>query len=300
LNGNRIVKITPNGVSTTLAGSTNDAKGSADGTGTDATFYGPRGLAVDVNGNLYVADRENNKIRKITPDGVVSTLAGSGAEGSVDGTGTMAAFFHPSGIAVDTSGNVYVGDVNNEDSTLPFNKIRKITPDGVVYTLTGSGNSDPSDPNRSVDGNKTTAGIYYPAGLAVNNGIIFVAEADGQKIRKITSNGDVTTLAGSGTMDSIDGTGTGASFATPVAVAIHSRTGDLYVVDEEFSKLRRVTQSGVVTTLKIGLPNGIPLFFDPDPITNTTELAGVAFDPSSKYLYLTDATRDMVYKFEVK
>jgi hypothetical protein len=118
---NKIRKITPAGVVTTLAGS--GAHGSLDGTGAAATFYSPSGVAVDSSGNVYVADSANNKIRKITPAGVVTTLAGSGAQGSADGNGTAATFYSPSGVAVDSSGNVYVADVRN-------NRIRKIAVSG--------------------------------------------------------------------------------------------------------------------------------------------------------------------------
>ena len=115
---NRIRKITAGGVVTTLAGSGTAAY--ADGTGTAASFYNPEGVAVDSSGNVYVADLVNNRIRKITAGGVVTTLAGSGTAAYADGTGTAASFNYPDGVGVDSSGYVYVGDMNN-------NMIRKIT-----------------------------------------------------------------------------------------------------------------------------------------------------------------------------
>jgi sugar lactone lactonase YvrE len=219
---------------TTLAGS--GAQGSADGTGTAASFNLPAGVAVDNGGNVYVADSDNNKIRKITPAGVVTTFAGSGAQGSADGTGTAASFNGPAGLAVDSGGNVYVADYAN-------NKIRKITPLGAVTTLAGSGSIG------SVDGAGTVASFYHPTGVAVDSiGNVYVADFNNQKIRKITSTGTVTTFAGSGVQGSADGTGTAVSFDMPLGVAVDS-SGNVYVADYGNKKIRKITSTRVVTTL---------------------------------------------------
>ena len=126
-----IRKITPAGVVTTFAGKAGET-GSADGTGSNARFNGPRGVAVNAAGDVYVADTFNNTIRKITPAGVVSTLAGlAGQTGSADGTGSAAQFNRPRGVAVDAASNVFVADTTNDT-------IRRISPAGVVTTVAGS------------------------------------------------------------------------------------------------------------------------------------------------------------------
>ena len=231
---------------TTLAGSGTDGYG--DGTGTGASFNWPTGVAVDSSLNVYVADSDNHKIRKITSAGVVTTLAGSGSSGSADGTGTLASFSYPKGVSVDTEGNVYVADTNNS-------KIRKITPGGAVTTLAGSGSSG------SVDGTGAAAGFSYPWGVAVDNsGNVYVADSNNHKIRKITSAGVVTTLAGSGSSGFADGTGTLASFSYPKGVAVDIG-GYIYVTDYEVdnnAKIRKITPEGVVTTLaSVGISIGV-------------------------------------------
>ncbi len=226
-------KISPSGVVTTFAGSGN--RGSADGTGTLADFNNPVGMATDASGNLYVADRGNHRIRKISPAGVVTTFAGSGNRGSIDGTGLTASFSSPSAVATDASGNIYVGDIGNH-------KIRKISPSGVVTTLAGSGNRG------SFDGAGTAASFNSPAGLAVDTeGNVYVADEDNNRIRKITPSGVVSTLAGRSRGD-LDGTGSLARFYSPYDLAVDV-LGNVFVADRNNHKIKKITPSGVVTTL---------------------------------------------------
>ena len=233
-NNRKIRKITPVGVVTTFAGS--GTSGSTDGTGTSATFSDPISVAVDASGNVYVADLVANKIRKITSAGAVTTFAGSGTAGSTDATGTSASFKNPFGVAVDASGNVYVGDYGNH-------KIRKITSAGVVTTFAGSGTAG------STDGTGTSASFNNPIGVAVDaSGNLYVADRGNHKIRKITPAGVVTTLAGSGTAGSTDATGISASFNGPYGVAVDA-LGNVYVADYNNHKIRKITSAGVVTTL---------------------------------------------------
>ncbi len=277
---NRIRKITPAGVVTTLAGS--GAYGSADGTGIAAQFNGPLGVAVDSSGTVYVADTYNNLIRKITPAGVVTTLAGSGAPGSTNGTGNAASFNTPYGVAVDSSGTIYVGD------GLSY-LVRKITPAGVVTTLAGSGVAG------FTDGTGTTAQFNRPDGVAVDSsGTVYVADAYNHRIRKITPAGVVTTLAGSGVAGFTDGTGTTAQFNYPYGVAVDP-SGTVYVADYATSHIRKITPAGVVTTLA---GSGVQGFADG---TGTAAQFFLPFEvavDSSGTVYIADTYNNRIRKIQ--
>jgi sugar lactone lactonase YvrE len=226
----RIRKITPAGVVTTLAGS--GIQGNADGTGTAAQFNNPIDVAVDSSGTVYVADYSGRRIRKITPAGVVTTLAGSGAQDYTDGTGTAAAFFSPNGITVDTSGTVYVADNN---------RIRKITSSGGVSTWVGGSSG-------YADGTGTAAQFWNTTDIAVDSaGNAYITDVNlSYRVRKVTPTGVVTTLAGSGSQGYTDGTGTAAQFGGNLyGIAVDS-AGNVIVSD---GKIRKITPAGVVTTL---------------------------------------------------
>jgi sugar lactone lactonase YvrE len=247
-----IRKITPAGLVSTLAGSTG-AVGTQDGPGASARFNQPGGLAVDSAGNVYVADTGNATIRKITPAGVVTTLAGSAASrGNRDGVGSSAWFNSPHGLAVDASGNLYVADAMNAT-------IRKITPDGTVSTLAGAAGV-PGD----ADGVGGAARFNYPSGIATDSRQIYVADTYNATIRRVTFDGGVTTVAGSaGISGGNDGTGIYALFNQPAGVAVDpaSDAGGFYVADTGNGTIRRVMPGGAVTTLAgvagiAGLGNG--------------------------------------------
>lgn len=206
----------------------------ADGTGIAAKFNNPEGVAVDSKGNIIVADRVNNRIRKITPDGVVSTLAGTGTAGRVDGPAATARFSGPWKVAVDKNDNIIVADRTN-------NMIRKISADGIVSTIAGNGTAG------TADGLGTAARFSYPQDVEVDdNGIIYVVDYTNDRIRKITPDGMVSTLAGSST-GYADGTGSEAKFDKPCGIAI-GHDGNLLVVDRNNQRVRKVTPAGVVTT----------------------------------------------------
>ena len=213
------------GAVSTLAGT--GVAGSADGAGNVATFNSPSGVATDSAGNVYVADMDNHKIRKITPAGAVSTLAGTGVGGSADGAGNAATFNFPSSVATDSAGNVYVVDLGN-------NRIRKITPAGVVSALAGTGVFG------FADGAGNVATFNVPTGLATDSaGNVYVADKGNELIRKITPAGLVSTLAGTGAIGFAEGAGNVATFSTPVGVATDS-AGNVYVADFNNHTIREI------------------------------------------------------------
>ncbi len=234
--GHTIRKVTPDAVVTTIAGSPGRS-GSVDGTGSEARFTLPSGIAVDASGNLYVTD-DSHTIRKITPSGQVSTFAGTaGASGSVDAVGSAARFGAPRAIAIDLAGNLYVGDRDNQT-------IRKVTPGAAVTTLAGS----PGQAG-STDGAGGNARFNGPVGIAVDTmGNIFVADRFNHAIRKVTPDGVVTTLAGFPQTGSIDATGSAARFRSPRGVGVDS-SGNVFVADSANHSIRKVTSDGTVTTL---------------------------------------------------
>ncbi|MDB5146205.1 MAG: wapA 1, partial [Mucilaginibacter sp.] len=243
-NTNVIRKISPSAVVTALAGS--GSAGFINGTGAGASFSNPIGLATDTSGNVYVADEFNNAIRKVTPSGVVTTLAG-GTPGTADGTGTAAQFNHPTGVVVDASGNVYVTDFYNHT-------IRKVTPAGVVTTFAGGIQG-------SADGTGTAAQFNYPVFITMDAaGNFFVGDRSNSKIRKITPAGVVTTIAGNGTAGFADGAAASAMFNLPTGLAIDG-LGNLYVADVSNHRIRRISPAGMVTTLAgsstSGTANGV-------------------------------------------
>lgn len=227
------------GVVTTIAGSAGIV-GSIDGNSTEARFSSPRGIISD-GSNLYVVDFFNNNIRKIEiVTGIVTTLAGSaGAPGSSDGTGVTAQFYYPQGITA-SGANLFVADSGN-------NTIRKIiSSSGVVTTLAGS----PLNSSGSADGVGHSARFDYPQGVTTDGTSIFVTEYGNDIIRKITiATGEVTTIAGTaGNWGSADGTGSEASFCSPLGITTDGK--NLYVVDSRNKTIRKIViATGVVTTI---------------------------------------------------
>jgi streptogramin lyase len=259
--------------------------GSSDGTGAAARFSHPYGMAIDSSGNIYIADKNNDIIRKMTPAGVVTTLAGlAGTTGFVDGTGSAAEFNRPNDVAVDSSGNVWVADTGN-------NTIRKITPAGVVTTPLGTPGS-----TGSTDGTGPAALFAGPSGICIDgSGNMYIADTGNSIIRKVVISTAISTtyMGTAGSVGYADGTGVGAQFNNPIGITIDSG-GNLYIADTNNNVIRKVTSSAVSSTLAgsstaSGFTDGTGVF----ALFNSPR--GVAVD-STGNVYVTDSANSTIRK----
>jgi glucose/arabinose dehydrogenase len=300
---NRIRKVTPLGEVQTLAGG---REGFADGAGAGAAFSTPSGLALDAAGNLYVADTGNNRVRRVTPEGVVTTLAGDGAAGFRDGAGTQAQFDAPVGVAVGRDGAVYVADTYND-------RVRVIAKDGSVRTLAGTGTPG------HADGGALDAALFdTPCGLAVaEDGEVYVADTGNDRLRKITKDGQVSTLnvytphdpapaanVGEANADAPTPADNGATntpalppasaapfeLSKPAGLAL-TRDGFLYVTESDGGRVVQVAPDGAARVIA-GLGSG---FADGDGRTSArfNQPAGVALAEDGS-LVVADAANYLV------
>jgi trimeric autotransporter adhesin len=244
----RVRKISVGGVISTLAGTGTQGYSGDGAQAAAATFDGPVGVAVDASGNLYIADYADQRVRKVSSGGTISTLAGTGTQGySGDGgQATSAQLNQPWGLAADASGTVYIADLMNHS-------IRKVTPGGVITTVAGTGR-----PGFAGDGGQAAlAQLRYPAGVAVDkSGNLFIADTGNSRVRKVSSAGIITTVAGI-MIAGYSGDGGSASSAQlngPTAVAVDA-AGNLYICDHGNNRIRKVASDGVITTIAgVGSP----------------------------------------------
>ncbi len=275
-------KVASDGGITTVAGS--NYSGDA-GPATDAALYSPSGVTVDGIGNTYIADTSNNRIRKLAPNGTITTIAGNGAHGYAGdgGPATSAALSYPESVAIDQAGNLYIAAGSS---------VRKVAPDGSISTFAGSG----SEKGYSGDGGPaTSAKLASPGGVSVDMaGHIYIADTVNNRIRMVDASGTITTVAGNGTAgySGDDGAATSAQLNYPRDVSVDI-TGSIYIADTLNNRVRKLDSSGTITTVAGNGSYGSS--GDGDPATNA-ELArprGVAVDTLGK-LYIADAENQRI------
>jgi sugar lactone lactonase YvrE len=278
----RVRRVDTNGIITTVAGKGTSGFSGDGGQATNAAISNPAGVAVDGSGNLFIADYGNQRIRRVDPSGIITTVAGKGTAGfSGDGNqATNAALYNPSGVAVDAAGNLFIADYNN-------NRIRKVATNGIITTVAGIGTF-----GFSGDGDlATSATLRNPDAVAVDSvGNLYIADYGNYRIRKVDTNGIITTAAGRGSSGFFGdgGTATNASISNPLGVAVDSN-GNLFIADNNNNRIREVWANGIITT---AAGNGTPTFSDGGFATNAglAVARGVTVD-SRGNLFVTDSLR---------
>ncbi|HEX4996877.1 MAG TPA: FG-GAP-like repeat-containing protein, partial [Terriglobia bacterium] len=275
-NNNRVRKVS-GGIITTVAGSGISGFQGDGGPATAAKLDYPAGPATDGAGNLYFADSNNNRVRKVSPGGVISTVAGTGDHGfSGDGGAAISArLANPLGVAVDGVGNLYIVEIND--------RIRKVSPDGVITTVAGTGEIGFNGDGQAA----TSAQLFHPNGVAVDaSGNLYIADTYNHRIRKVTTSGIISTVAGTGDsgFGGDEGPGAAAQLQWPSAVAV-DRSGNVYIADVGNHRIRKVSPEGIISTFA---GTGTPGFSGdggPATLAELTTPSGVAVD-SSGILYI--------------
>ncbi|GJQ58203.1 MAG: hypothetical protein SCALA701_10040 [Candidatus Scalindua sp.] len=238
----RIRKVDTSGVITTVAGNGTNGYSGDGGPAVDAQLWNPTGVAVDLSGNLYIADFYNNRIRKVDTSGVITTVAGNGSWGySGDGGPAVdAKRYYPSGVVLDASGNLYIADRYNH-------RIRKVNTAGIIITVAGNGTYGYSgDGGLALD-----AQLYYPSGVVVDTtGNLYIADRNNNRIRKVDATGVITTAAGNGAYgySGDGGPADAAQLYNPSGVSVDV-IGNLYIADYNNHRIRKVDTAGVITTV---------------------------------------------------
>ena len=284
----------------TIAGTGTAGSSGDSGAATLAQLNSPNGLSADANGNVYIADYSNNKIRRVNSAGTITTFAGTGVRGSTgDGAAaTLALLFWPSGVALDMSGNVYIADQVN-------NKLRMVNSAGIITTFAGTGFGAPSFGGSTGDGAAATlAQLYYPTGIAVDiSGNVYIADYGNNKIRRVNSAGIITTYAGTGFGANVypktggslgdGGAATSAQLYYPNGIALDI-SGNVYIVDLGNNKIRKVSSAGIITTYA---GTGTAGSTGDGNVATSAQLnipTGVALDISGGNVYIADASNNKI------
>ena len=237
----RIRKVGANGMITTVAGTGTRGYSGDNGAATNAALCFPQGVAADGSGNLFIADSLNNRIRKVSTNGIITTVAGGGPNFPGDGGAANNASLHgPTGVAVDTSGCLFIADFYN-------NRIRKVDTNGLISTVAGNGSATYSGDG----GAATNASVYWPAGVAVDaSGNLFIADEINNRIRKVSVSGIITTAAGNGTngYSGDSSAATNAALSYPQGVAVDA-FGNLFIGDTFNNRIRQVGTNGIISTM---------------------------------------------------
>ena len=283
---NRVRKVTPAGAIGTVAGNGARGFGGDGGPATAAELYFPSGVAVDAAGNLFIADTNNCRIRKVTAAGTISTVAGNGTRGySGDfGPATAAELYFPSGVAVDGAGNLFIGDTNNS-------VIRKVTPEGIITTVAGNGTR-----GFGGDGGPATAAeLYAPSGVAVDGtGNLYIADTTNSRIRIVTPAGTIATVAGNGVyaFGGDGGPAIQAELYSPRWVAADV-AGNLYIADTNNSRIRVVTPTGAIGTVAGNGAAGFSGDGGPAALAELSAPSGIALDGAGD-LFVADEANNRV------
>ncbi len=284
----RIRKVTGTTINTIAGSATMGFSGDA-GTATSAQLSQPLAVVVDGSGNLYIADSNNNRIRKVTPGGTISTVAGDGTPGygGDDGPAISAQLFHPTDVAIDSGGNLYIADFNNQC-------IRKVAAGtGTISTVAGTGTAGYNGDGIAA----TSAQLYRPYSVAVDSSgnLLYIADLNNYRIRKVTA-GTISTVAGNGTVgySGDGGSATSAQLSAYTKVAVDS-SGNLYIADESNHRIRKVTSGGTIYTVA---GTGTPGYSGDGGVSTSAQLLspyGMAFD-SSGNLYIADFFNQRIRK----